>query len=122
MALAEDPAVAASEVRAALDPASSRPPSHGPLDAVARSGAGFVSLAALAMAAADDTTDEDLRKTRDALTSLAGLAAAGRDPVPFAITATPAPAGAGAGGAVALRILLPIAVMASAAAASPPIF
>jgi len=124
MALAEDPALAATEVRAALDPAaaSARPGSPGPLDAIAKSGGGFVTLAALAMALADGASDEDLRKTRDALTSLSTLPSSGRDPFPFAIIGTPAPGGAAAGGSLAVRILLPIALMARAASASPPIF
>jgi hypothetical protein len=124
MALAGDPALAATEVRAALEPAavSARPGGPGVLDALAKSGGGFVTLAGLAMALADDTTDEDLRKTRDALTSLATLPAAGRDPVPFAVIAAPAAGGVASGGTVAFRTLVPIALMARAVSASPPIF
>ena len=124
MALAEDPALAATEVQAALQPATAaaRPGGARPLDAIAKSGGGFLTVAALAMALADDTTDEDLRKTRDALTSLATLPSAGGDPVPFAIIASPAAAGVASGGTVAFRTLLPIALMARAVSASPPIF
>jgi hypothetical protein len=124
MAIAEDPALAAAEVRAALDPAA--PPARaggtGPLETIARSGGGFVTLAALAMALADDASDEDLHKTRDALTSLSAMPSGGREPVPFALIGTPSAAGAASGGEVTFRILLPIALMARATAASPPIF
>ncbi len=124
MALADDPALAATEVRAALEPAATsvRSGAAGPLDPIAKSGGGFVTLAALVMALADDTSDEDLRKTRDALASLSTMPSAGRDPVPFAIIGTPAAGGAASGGAVTFRTLLPIALLARAASASPPIF
>jgi hypothetical protein len=124
MALAEDPALAATEVQAALQPAATpaRSVGSGPLDVTAKSGGGFLTLAGLAMALADDTTDENLRKTRDALTSLGTLPSAGGDPVPFAIIASPATAGVASGGTVAFRTLVPIALMVRAASASPPIF
>jgi hypothetical protein len=123
MALAEDPALAATEVRAALDPAAAPArPGASPLDGVARSGGGFVSLAGLAMAFADAATDADLHKSRDALASLAALPSAGRDPVPFVVAGSPAAAGPTSGGTLALRILLPITLMIRAASATPPIF
>lgn len=124
MALAEDPALAAAQVRAALDPTATHASTTtaGGLGATARSGGGFLTLAALAMTAAGDTTDEELRKTRDALTSLGTMPSGGCDPVPFALVATPAPGGIAAGGDFGFRILLPIALMVKAADASPPIF
>lgn len=124
MALAEDPALAAAQVRAALDPAATHANTSmaGGLEATARTAGGFLTLAAVAMTAAGDTSDEELHKARDALTSLATLPSGGGDPVPFGIVATPAGGGIASGGDVSFRILLPIGLMVKAADASPPIF
>ncbi len=124
MVLAEDPALAAAQVRAALDPSATRANTSmtGGLEGTARSAGGFLTLAAVAMTAAGDTSDEELRKTRDALTSLATMPSGGGDPVPFGIVATPAAGGIVSGGDVSFRILLPIGLMVKAADASPPIF
>jgi hypothetical protein len=124
MAFAEDPAFAAAQVRAALDPTAPHASNAaaGGLEAIARSGGGFLTLAAVTMTAAGDTSDEELRKTRDALTSLATMPSGGRDPVPFAIVATPAASGIASGGDFSFRLLLPIGLLVKAADASPPIF
>jgi hypothetical protein len=98
------------------------PPRRGASRPRARSAGGFLTLAAVAMTAAGDTSDEELRKARDALTSLATMPSGGGDPVPFGIVATPAAGGIASGGDVSFRILLPIGLMVKAADASPPIF
>ncbi len=124
-ALAGDVALAAAQVRVALDPAAahlSMQTLTSALGVDARTSGGFLSLANFAVWAADDVSDEDLRKTRDTLTSLATLPAGGLAPVPMTVVARPNPAGASAGGDVSLRVQVPIDLVLRAASANPPIF
>jgi hypothetical protein len=125
-AIAEDPVLAAAEARIALDPASTATlgsTSHrDPLAATPRSAGGFMTLAGLAMALADDDSDANLRKTHGVLSSLAALPSHGDDAVWMGFVGAPHAGGAPSGGDATLRLLAPIDAIARAANATPSIF
>jgi hypothetical protein len=126
-AAAEDPLVAAREVRASLSGADDsgtlkvRRDLDG-LRGMPASTAGFASVASLATWLVGDASNVGLRRARESLAGLAGLTEGGGTPVPFALTATPATGGAVAGGDVLLRILFPIRVGMEVAASPHSIF
>jgi hypothetical protein len=88
-AIAEDPALAAAKVRVALrGSAAETIRSRGELDmlrAAPAGAAGFIALDELQMLISGSTSDEDLRKARDALKALESLTAHGDAPVPIRV-------------------------------------
>ncbi|HEY8039249.1 MAG TPA: hypothetical protein VIF15_05620 [Polyangiaceae bacterium] len=127
LAAAEDPALAASEVRASLAGA----PDAGTLSArrdldVLRAGptsaGGALSVADLAMWKSDDTSDADLRAVKRTLEALATLTADGKTPVPVVLVASPAGGGVAAGGDLSLHLQLPLRVVTEVAKAPPGLF
>jgi hypothetical protein len=124
---AEDPAVAASVVRGSLSSAGDAGTlgTRTDLEVLQKapaSTAGFVSVGRLATWFQGDTSDEGLRKAREALAGLALLTGGGGVPIPFSLASTPAAGGAAKGGDVRLRILFPIRTGLEIAASPHPIF
>ncbi|HEY6463780.1 MAG TPA: hypothetical protein VIY73_26605 [Polyangiaceae bacterium] len=126
LASAEDPALAAAEVRMSLggSPAATMAsrPDADTLRKSPSSQGGFLSVAALASWWATGSTDHALKKAHDAVSGLAGLTNHGMTPVPMSITSMPAPGGAAAGGDVRVRIVFPVMVALEVAASPKPIF
>jgi hypothetical protein len=127
LAMAEDPALAASEVRASLSGA----PDAGTLAArhdldVLRAGpasaGGALSVADLAVWKSDDTSDSDLRAAKRTLDALATLTADGRTPVPMVLVASPKGGAATAGGELSVHLQLPLRVVMEVAKAPPGLF
>jgi hypothetical protein len=112
-AAAEDPAVAAREVRGSLSGAPDAGTLKGRRDlegfrSMPASTAGFVSVAGVATWLLGNASDQGLHRARESLTGLAALTDGGMTPVPLALAATPGTGGAASGGDVRLRILYPI--------------
>jgi hypothetical protein len=127
-AAAEDPALAAAEVRASLGGAAqsgtlaSRPDLDG-LRELRASSAGYLSVAGIAMWLVEGRTDEGLKKARETMRGLAGLTAGGTTPVPVGLTAAPKPGGGPSeGGELRLRVVFPLSVGAEVVASPASIF
>lgn len=127
-AIADDPALAAAEVKASLAgaPESGTIASRRDVDAVRAlpaSSAGWLSVAGAAMWLADGATDDGLKKARETMRGLAALTAGGTTPVPVTFTAVPKPgAGPSSGGEVRLRVVFPLSVGAEVIASPASIF
>jgi hypothetical protein len=98
-AFAEDPALAAAKARVALNggPAETLRSRDelGVMGSSPSGAAGFVALDEFAMLVASSTSDEDLRKTRDALKALDALTAHGAVPVPIKVNVVAGEASSG---------------------------
>jgi hypothetical protein len=123
-AAAEDPALAAREVRISLDDGAGTLKARHDLDAfraMPASSAGFGSIVNLATWLLSNSSDEGLHRARESLVGLAGLSDGGSTPVPFTLVATPK-AGGVAGGDVRLTLVLPIRTVLEVAASPHSIF
>jgi hypothetical protein len=123
-AMAEDAAVAATEVRGSLSSAGDAGTlkTRRDLDALramVASTAGFLSVAGLSTWVHSDWSDEGLRKVRESLMGLASLTDHGTTPVPMALTAART---TGGGGDVRLRFVFPIRVGLEVAASPHAVF
>jgi len=126
LAAAEDPALAATQVLASLHgaPDAGTLVSRRDLDglrAMPGSTAGFVSAAGL-VGWRGGETDEELRKSREALAGIASLTAGGTTPVPIVFAATPGTGGASEGGDFGLRVVFPLNLGLELAASPHSIF
>ena len=123
LAAAEDPALAAAQVRASLGGAPSATlASRADMDvfrSAPASQGGFLTVAALASWFSGDSTDRGLKKAREALTGLKALSNGGNVPVPMSIASTPAGDG---GGDVKMRLVFPVMIAAEVAASPGSIF
>jgi hypothetical protein len=128
IAVADEPALAAAEVKASLSgaPESGTIASRRDVDAVRAlpaSSAGWLSVAGAAMWLADGATDEGLKKARETMRGLAALTAGGTTPVPVTFTAVPKPgAGPSGGGEARVRVVFPLGVGAEVIASPASIF
>ncbi len=125
LAAAEDPALAASEVRGSLSGAGDAGTlktrhDFDALRTMPASTAGFVTVASLATWLHSDWSDDGLRKLRETLLGLASLNDQGTTSVPVALAATRA--ASGPGGEVRVRFVLPIWVGLEVAASPHSIF
>jgi hypothetical protein len=126
-AAAEDPSLAATQVRGSLAGAGDAGTlkTRRDLDALRAmqaSTAGFVSVSGLATWLRTDWSDEGIRKARESLTGLAALTDGGATPVPISLAARPGEGGAGHGGDVRLRLVFPIRTGLEVAASPHSIF
>src|SRR5262249_19887268 len=109
-------ATARSAVARARVPATPKlPGSEGSLGAQPVSIWGTISIAGLAMLVADASSDEDLRRTREALRALEPLGEAATKPLAFPPSTSPASGGATGGGTATLRLRLPLQIAIEAA-------
>jgi len=123
-AYAEDPALAATQVKASLAGA----PDAGTLTArrdvdalraMSASSAGYLSIAGVAMALVDDDTVPQLKKARETMRGLASLTSAGGTPIPITLAALPRGTG---GGDLKMRVVFPIPLALEVAASPNAIF
>ncbi len=124
-AAAEDPALAASEVRGSLAGAADAGtlkarPDLDVLRAMPASTAGFVSVAGLATWFRSDWSNDGLLRARESLLGLSALTEQGATPVPLSLTATHA--AGGPGGDVRLRLVFPVRLGLEVAASPHSIF
>jgi hypothetical protein len=127
LALAEDPALAAAQVRSSLSsaPDAGTLKARADLDALRvepASVGGYLSVASLAMLLASDSSDEGLRKARDMLQGLASLTGGGQTPVPLTLTIAPRAGGPASGGDLRMHVVLPLKIPLEIAASPHSIF
>jgi hypothetical protein len=117
VALAEDPALAAAEIRAVLSPGPAGTlrvrPNLDSLRAEPTSAGGFISISEMAMLKlGEGGSDDELRSAHGVLQALASLPSGGTTPIPITVVSTPKAARSGAGGTVSVRVRVPASVVA----------
>jgi hypothetical protein len=88
-----------------------------PWEGQATATAGTITIAELVMLALGDTSDAELRRSRDIVGALSTLGEAAVSPLPFWLATSPAAGGATAGGAATLRARVPLGTLVRASLA-----